>query len=100
MDDEKLIPQEPENEDDDLVLLEDENGNLTRFQFLELVTVDMKPYAILLPVDDNEDGGVVIVEVADLGKETEHYDAVTDDALNERIFEQFRREFRDSYDFA
>ena len=27
-------------------------------------------------------------------------DAVLDDALNERIFEQFRKEFSDSYDFG
>lgn len=100
MNDEKNLQQEPAEDDDDLILLEDENGNVTRFRFLELVTVDVKPYAVLLPLDDNEDGGVVIVEVVDLGKDTEHYDAVVDDALNERIFEQFRREFSDSYDFG
>ncbi len=100
MNDEKNLQQEPAEDDDDLILLEDENGNVTRFRFLELVTVDVKPYAVLLSLDDNEDGGVVIVEVVDLGKDTEHYDAVVDDALNERIFEQFRREFSDSYDFG
>lgn len=89
------------DEDDDIVILEDEDGNAVTFRFLELVTVDAKPYAILLPQDeDDEDAGVVIVEVVDLGMETEHYDAVTDDDLNERIFEQFRSEFRDKYDFA
>lgn len=88
-------------EDDDLVILEDEDGNSVSFRFLELVTVDAKPYAVLLPEDeDDEDAGVVIVEVVDLGMDTEHYDAVTDDALNERIFEQFRSEFSDKYDFA
>ncbi|MBR5723595.1 MAG: DUF1292 domain-containing protein [Oscillospiraceae bacterium] len=88
-------------EDDDLVILEDEDGNSVTFRFLELVTVDAKPYAVLLPEDeDDEDAGVVIVEVVDLGLDTEHYDAVTDDALNERIFEQFRSEFSDKYDFA
>ncbi|MBR3446868.1 MAG: DUF1292 domain-containing protein [Oscillospiraceae bacterium] len=88
-------------EDDDIVILEDEDGNAVTFRFLELVTVDAKPYAVLLPQDeDDEDAGVVIVEVVDLGMETEHYDAVTDDALNERIFEQFRSEFHDKYDFA
>lgn len=99
MADEELM-QELE-EDDDIVILEDEDGNAVTFRFLELVTVDAKPYAILLPQDeDDEDAGVVIVEVVDLGMETEHYDAVTDDDLNERIFEQFRSEFRDKYDFA
>lgn len=99
MADEELM-QELE-EDDDIVVLEDEDGNAVTFRFLELVTVDAKPYAILLPQDeDDEDAGVVIVEVVDLGMETEHYDAVTDDDLNERIFEQFRSEFREKYDFA
>ena len=86
--------------DDDMVILEDEDGNAVTFQFLELVTVDAKPYAILLPADEgDEDAGVVIVEVVDLGKESEHYDAVLDDELNDRIFEQFRTEFKDKYDF-
>ena len=88
-------------EDDDIVILEDEDGNAVSFRFLELVTVDAKPYAVLLPQDEgDEEVGVVIVEVVDLGMESEHYDAVLDDDLNERIFEQFRSEFSDKYDFA
>lgn len=86
--------------DDDIVVLEDEEGNAVTFQFLELVTVGEKPYAVLLPLDEgDEDMGVVIVEVVDLGMESEHYDAVLDDDLNARIFEQFRKEFSDKYDF-
>lgn len=95
MSEEKNIPQEL---DDDIVVLEDEDGNVVRFQFLELVTVDVTPYAVLMPLDDDE--GVVIVEVVDLGQDTERYDAVTDEALCERIFDQFRKEFGDKYDFA
>ena len=99
MADEEL--RQEQTEDDDIVILEDEDGNAVTFRFLELVTVDAKPYAVLLPQDeDDEDAGVVIVEVVDLGMETEHYDAVVDDDLNERIFEQFRSEFSDKYDFA
>lgn len=99
-DETKMNPAE-EAEDEDLVILEDEEGNTVRFTFLELVTVGEKPYAVLLPEDDPDDDlGVVIVEVIDLGLDTEHYDAVTDDALNQRIYEQFKREFSDKYDFA
>lgn len=96
MNEEKMNQEEL---DDDIVILEDEDGNAVTFQFLELVTVDEKPYAILLPLEDDEEGGVVIVEVVDLGENTEHYDAVTDDALNERIFAQFRNEFGSKYEF-
>ena len=99
-DETKMNPAE-EAEDEDLVILEDEEGNTVRFTFLELVTVGEKPYAVLLPEDDPDDDlGVVIVEVIDLGLDTEHYDAVTDDALNQRIYEQFKKEFSDQYDFA
>lgn len=97
MDNEKLNQDEL---DDDVVILEDEDGNAVTFQFLELVTVDAKPYAVLMPLDEeDEDMGVVIVEVVDLGTDNEHYDAVLDDALNDRIFQQFRKEFGDKYIF-
>ena len=96
MNEEKMNQEEL---DDDIVILEDEDGNSVTFQFLELVTVDEKPYAILLPLEDDEEGGVVIVEVVDLGENTEHYDAVTDDVLNDRIFAQFRKEFGSKYEF-
>lgn len=99
MADEEIRQDIPE-EDDDIVILEDEDGNAVTFRFLELVTVDEKPYAVLLPQDEgDEDMGVVIVEVVDLGMESEHYDAVLDDDLNDRIFAQFRSEFSDKYDF-
>lgn len=95
------LREDLQEDDDDIVILEDEDGNAVTFRFLELVTVDAKPYAILLPQDeDDEDAGVVIVEVVDLGLDTEHYDAVLDDSLNERIFEQFRSEFHDKYEFS
>ncbi len=92
----KDIPQE----DDNIVILEDENGTVIRFEFLELVEIDATPYAILLPLEDeDEDCGCVIVEVVDLGLDTEHYDAVTDKALLDRIFNQFQADFGDKYQF-
>ena len=88
-------------DDDDLIVLEDEDGNTIEFQFLEMVTVDNKPYAVLMPLEDDEDdGGVVIVEIVDFGKDSEHYDAVTDEALLDRVFAQFQKEFADQYDFG
>lgn len=100
MENEKMNPDAQDELDDDIVILEDEEGNAVTFRFLELVTVGETPYAVLLPLDDDDDeGGVVIVEVVDLGLESEHYDAVVDDDLNNRIFEQFRKEFGDKYEF-
>ncbi|MBR3678714.1 MAG: DUF1292 domain-containing protein [Oscillospiraceae bacterium] len=100
MSDEILEQNALEDPDDDLIVLEDENGECIRFQFLEMVRTDDKPYAVLMPLEDSDDeGGVVIVEIVDLGKDSEHYDAVTDEVLLDRIFEQFREENKDKYDF-
>ncbi len=90
---------EMQNElDDDLIVLEDEDGNCIEFQFLEMLWTDGKPYATLMPLDeDDEDAGVVFVEVVDLGQDTEHYDAVTDDAMIDRLFNQFMEEYGDQY---
>lgn len=100
MSDEILEQNALEDPDDDLIVLEDENGECIRFQFLEMVRTDGKPYAVLMPLEDSDDeGGVVIVEIVDLGKDSEHYDAVTDEVLLDRIFEQFREENKDKYDF-
>ena len=49
MENEKMNPDAQEELDDDIVILEDEEGNAVTFQFLELVTVGEKPYAVLLP---------------------------------------------------
>lgn len=83
---------------EDSILLEDEDGNEILFTFLALIFHDDKPYAVLLPEED-EEAGVVIVEIIDLGKDTAHFDAVTDDALMEQLFNRFRTEYGDIYDF-
>ncbi|HBI86200.1 MAG TPA: DUF1292 domain-containing protein [Ruminococcus sp.] len=90
---------EPQEKPAEIITLEDEDGNTAEFEYLEAVSVDGVPYAVLMPVEDDEDLGVVIVEIIDLGLESERYDAVTDEALCDRIFEQFRREFGDKYEF-
>ncbi len=96
---EEMLEQSHE-EDDDLLVLEDEDGNAIQFQFLEMVQYEGKPYAVLMPLeDDDEEGGVVIVEIIGFGTDSEHYDAVTDEELLDQIFEQFKTEFGDAYDF-
>jgi hypothetical protein len=88
----------PEEEDDGFVELEDDEGNKLRFQYLETVFCGGKVYDLLLPADD-EDGGVVILEVIDPESENPSYEPVTDDETGERVFAQFRKEFGGKYEF-
>ncbi len=44
-----------EDADDDIVILADAEGNETEFHFLDVVEVDGEQYALLTPVDDDEE---------------------------------------------
>lgn len=89
--------EEYEDFSGDIVSLEDEQGNVQDFTYLETVIYGGTPYAVLQPEDSD---GVVIVEVRNIATEKESYDAVTDDSLCEKIFERFKSEFGEKYDFA
>ena len=58
-----------ENEElDNIIVLNDENGNEVKFEFLDLVELDDEEYVVLLPVTEEgeeEEGEVVILKVED-----------------------------------
>ncbi|MDI3256110.1 MAG: DUF1292 domain-containing protein [Kyrpidia sp.] len=55
---------------DDTVLLEDEEGNERAFQIVEVIEVEGKEYAVLVPRDDPEGDGVVLrIDTAGDGEE-------------------------------
>ena len=64
-----------EGEDlDNIVILNDEDGNEVKFEFLDLVELDDEEYVILLPVVDDgveEEGEVVILKVEDTDEDSE-----------------------------
>ena len=82
-----------EGEDlDNIVILNDEDGNEVKFEFLDLVELDDEEYVILLPVVDDgveEEGEVVILKVED-----------TDEDILNKVFEIFKEKFKDDFDFV
>ena len=58
-----------ENEElDNIVVLNDEQGNEVKFEFLDLVELDEEEYVVLLPVTEEgeeDEGEVVILKVED-----------------------------------
>ena len=53
---------------DNIVILNDEEGNEVKFEFLDLVELDNEEYVVLLPVTaegEEEEGEVVILKVED-----------------------------------
>ena len=93
------------NEDfNNLIILNDENGNEVKFEFLDLVELDSEEYVVLLPVTEEgeeDDGEVVILKVEDTESETEEsYVSVDDEDVLARVFEIFKEKFKDEFNFV
>ena len=95
-----------EGEDlDNVVILNDEEGNEVRFEFLDLVELEDEEYVVLLPVaeeGEEEEGEVVILKVEDVDEESdeESYVSVDDDETLNKVFEIFKEKFKDDFDFV
>ena len=90
---------------DNIVTLNDENGNEVQFEFLDLVELDDEQYVVLLPVtneDEEDEGEVVILKVEDVDDESdeESYVSVDDEEILMKVFNIFKDKFKDEFDFV
>jgi uncharacterized protein YrzB (UPF0473 family) len=96
MDMENLVPEE---EEEGVLLLTDENGEETAFEYLDCIEYEGKEYLVLMPMADEDEGEVVILEVEPVDEEMENYLAVEDEGLLNTIFEIFKEKFKDVLEF-
>ena len=100
MDDENNVPEE---ELDNIIILNDENGEEVPFEFLDLIELDGEEYIVLLPAEETEDeeaGEVVILKVEDTeNEEEESYVSVDDEDTLNTVFEMFKEKFKDEFNF-
>ncbi|MBQ3415803.1 MAG: DUF1292 domain-containing protein [Clostridia bacterium] len=95
-----------ENEElDNIIVLNDENGNEVQFEFLDLIELDEEEYVVLLPITedgDEEEGEVVILKVEDTDEDSEEesYVSVEDEEVLNKVFEIFKERFKDDFDFV
>ncbi|MCI8759539.1 MAG: DUF1292 domain-containing protein [Clostridia bacterium] len=91
---------------DNIVILNDEEGNEVKFEFLDLVELDDEEYVVLLPVTEEgeeEEGEVVILKVEDTDDENaeeESYVSIEDEEILNKVFEIFKEKFKDDFDFV
>ena len=74
MDKEETKTPGMEDDMDNIIILNDEDGNEVQFEFLDLIDYDEEEYVVLLPVEeDSEDeiGEVVILKVEQTESEDE-----------------------------
>ena len=96
-----------ENEElDNIIILNDENGEEVSFEFLDLIELDGEEYVVLLPTEESEDedeaGEVVILKVEDSesgNEDEESYVSVEDEDVLNQVFEIFKEKFKDEFNF-
>lgn len=92
--------------EDNIVVLNDEEGNEVQFEFLDLIDYEGEEYVILLPVAETEDAEadeVVILKtekVADENSDEESYVSVEDEDVLNAVFEIFKEKFKDEFNFV
>ena len=100
------VNNNPEQEElNNIVVLNDENGEEVEFEFLDLIELDGEEYVVLLPVEEEENpeeaGEVIILKLEDTESEDEEsYVSVEDEEVLNKVFEMFKEKFKDEFNFV
>ena len=90
---------------DNIVILNDEDGNEVKFEFLDLVELDDEEYVVLLPVSEEgeeDEGEVVILKLEDTDEDSdeESYVGVEDEEILNKVFAIFKEKYKDEFNFV
>ena len=87
---------------DNIIILNDEEGNEVEFEFLDLIEYEGEEYVVLLPVEETDDAEeVVILKLEDTESEDEEsYVSVDDEEVLNKVFEIFKEKFKDDFNFV
>lgn len=88
---------------DNVIVLNDEDGEEVHFEFLDLIEYEGDEFVILLPVDDSEESSEVVIlkiESCDEDDGDECYSGVDYEETLQVIFDIFKEKFKDEFDFT
>ena len=91
-----------ENLDENIIILNDDEGNEVKFEFLDLIKYEEEDYVVLLPIPDNDedDNEVVILKLEETDSEDEEsYVSVDDEETLSAVFDIFKEKFKDEFNF-
>ena len=90
---------------DNIISLNDEDGNEVKFEFLDLIDFEDEQYVVLLPVleegeEDEREAVILKLEDSDEDTEQESYVSVENEETLMKVFNIFKDKFRDEFDFV
>ena len=83
---------------DDLLVLKDDEGQDVCFEFLDMVEYGEEAYVVLTHEGDSS-GEVVILRLEEEGEEEERYVGVEDEEVLNAVYDLFRENHRDDFQF-
>ncbi len=86
-------------EEANIIVLTDDEGNDVEFEFLDTVEYDGDEYIILMEnVEDNDE--VIVLKIESLDDENENYVGVEDEAVLDAVFNIFKDRYKDEFTFT
>ena len=93
----------PEKEEVEFFEFVDEQGNVEKFEFLDMITHKGADYAVLLPAAENgnEPDSVYIFEVIEeIDSDTDTYVGIESQELVDEIYAVFMEKHKDDFNFV
>ena len=85
-----------QEEETSTLLLTDENGVDTEFEYLDCIKYEGDEYLVLLPMDSDE---IVILRIEPVDEENENYLAVESEETLNAVYEIFKDRYQDVLQF-
>ena len=86
-------------EEESILSLTDENGEETKFEYLDCIEYNGKEYLVLLPAEEDANQ-IVILEIEPVDEENENYVAIESEETLQAVYEIFKEKYKDVLTFG
>lgn len=87
-----------QEEDSNILMLTDENGEDVEFEYLDCIEYEGTEYLVLMPADENS-SEIVILQVEPVDEENENYLSVSDENVLNAVYDIFKERYKDVLTF-
>lgn len=88
-----------QEEESSIITFVDENDEEVTFEYMDCIEYEGKEYLALLPVDEEENSEVVILEIEPVDEENENYLSVEDEEILQAVYAIFKDHYKDILTF-
>ena len=88
-----------ENDEDNIIVLTDENGEETEFELVDVIQYEEKEYVVLLPTDENAEEVLIMNSEATDNEDEDILTPVEDEKTLQAVYEIFKEHAADLFDF-